>query len=858
MNVNGLKGPGRFKKLLDDASREHQADPVFAFTVQEHNIPRSEKGTFQAKALYRGFIWISAHSQNGGRGTGTGILIPKNSIERKDDDETETQAIARIKASAGASRCGRVCSVRLAINGRYIRVTSAYAHPDSHHTERPRFFTHTLAPFVTKHTILALDANCVPEPSLDLKRPNSTTPYCNTGADELSDLVSQKGLIDVAREQLGASPLFTSHHTTANGEITHTRIDQIYVPHVDAMTWVHAPLQSFMAPPAESTTPPDHIALQVSLLTPEGKKGSDMQYINERIFETPEHITEVAKIIASHYTPPTDPDAPPPPNALATLLSLKRAVREYAMQATTAMRKRDTDEAAILKMKIRLANQAIREGGGKEHLEKLSRARTALRDLAPEARTLNDTIEEQAYQRGMGHDSGSAAMYRAITPRSSDQWVNAMRKADWTDPSNPVWEDERVTDPKKIPNELERYYRQLFAMKVIDRESLQLALAALREGRKVLPPTADKCGAKMTPDEVAAVSKVLPTGKSPGPDRLPNAFYKNFADLLAPLLAAAFNEAHEKGELPPEMREGLISVLYKKKDRADPRNYRPITLLNGDYKIMMRILTQRMNEAIVQFVSDVQNGFTPNSFIAENTHLLKLLQAYVELDPDDDEGAIFLFLDMEKAFDRCSWEFLHMALPEIGFAAVDLGDGNSRPHPFQQWVSLAYNSQAPPTRRMVVNGYMSRPFPLASGVAQGCPLSPLLFIVFTEVLSRLAAKAAVEGGAAVGIQHPPLKGIEVDGRKHYISQFADDTAYMMRPSDVVLVERITEVYCGATCGKENVSKREAVLVGTVADSTSHLYAQLPSSIRDGVPPPREVHPYPRGTFRLFLRGSVVA
>ena len=58
--------------------------------------------------------------------------------------------------------------------------------------------------------------------------------------------------------------------------------------------------------------------------------------------------------------------------------------------------------------------------------------------------------------------------------------------------------------------------------------------------------------------------------------------------------------------LPPEVGDGYISLLYKKKDRDDPRNYRPITLLNSDYKILMRVLARRMNEAVVQFVSDTQ------------------------------------------------------------------------------------------------------------------------------------------------------------------------------------------------------------------------------------------------------------
>lgn len=107
------------------------------------------------------------------------------------------------------------------------------------------------------------------------------------------------------------------------------------------------------------------------------------------------------------------------------------------------------------------------------------------------------------------------------------------------------------------------------------------------------------------------------------------------------------------------MTEGIISVLYKKnkKRRDDPRNYRPITLLNGDYKILTRILTQRMNKAVVQFVSDEIKTvlYRPNAFIAENLLRLQMIQAYMD---KKDHAGLFIFLDMEKAFDRCSWEFM--------------------------------------------------------------------------------------------------------------------------------------------------------------------------------------------------------
>ena len=75
------------------------------------------------------------------------------------------------------------------------------------------------------------------------------------------------------------------------------------------------------------------------------------------------------------------------------------------------------------------------------------------------------------------------------------------------------------------------------------------------------------------------------------------------------------------------------------RSQQNPRTYRPITLLNGDYKILTRILTRRMNEAVLQFVSPQQNGFVPGGFLPENIMLLKLIQAWIE---EEDEEAMFI------------------------------------------------------------------------------------------------------------------------------------------------------------------------------------------------------------------------
>jgi hypothetical protein len=190
----------------------------------------------------------------------------------------------------------------------------------------------------------------------------------------------------------------------------------------------------------------------------------------------------------------------------------------------------------------------------------------------------------------------------------------------------------------------------------------------------------------------------------------------------------------------------------------------------------------------MQFVSAQQTGFVPGGFLPENIMLLKLIQAYVE---HEDSDAWFVFLDMEKAFDRCSWEYLHAALKAIGF-----GEG------FIKYIKLFYSHDNPPTRRICMNGHLGRAFPLASGVAQGCPLSPLLFLIITEALTRLI------------VNDPHINGIAINGVHHKISQFADDSTLMGRDqNDWDREEAHVTTWCSATDMNENDKKRAGQLVG---------------------------------------------
>jgi hypothetical protein len=220
--------------------------------------------------------------------------------------------------------------------------------------------------------------------------------------------------------------------------------------------------------------------------------------------------------------------------------------------------------------------------------------------------------------------------------------------------------------------------------------------------------------------------KNLPRNKASGPDGIPNEYYKTFAKEIAEEYAAMMNEIHEQGSLSNGIKDGTITILYKKKDRDDIRNYRPITLLNGDYKILTRTLCKRMKKVIGRVVSRENTGFSPGRFISENTQQMKLMQAMLE---ENNEPGMFVFLDLEKAFDRVSWDYMQKAIEKLGFGKD-----------FLKWVRILYDESNSPGRRLKINGHEGERFTLKCGTAQGCPLSPLLYLCVMEAFSR-AVKA---------------------------------------------------------------------------------------------------------------------
>lgn len=209
-------------------------------------------------------------------------------------------------------------------------------------------------------------------------------------------------------------------------------------------------------------------------------------------------------------------------------------------------------------------------------------------------------------------------------------------------------------------------------------------------------------------------------------------------------------ESYEKEDLPPSLRGALITLMLKPgKDPTDCASYRPISLLNTDGNIVCKTLSRRLNKLLPAMIKDDQNGFIQGRQAFHKVR--RVLNILYE--KRGSPNMALLSLDAEKAFDRIEWKYLFEVLERFG-----IGEG------FLKWIRTIYKN---PTAEVVTNNITSTSFSLYRSTRQGCPLSPLLFVL------------AMEPFAIAITDSPSISGISVGDLDHRISLYADDVVLFL-------------------------------------------------------------------------------
>jgi hypothetical protein len=164
------------------------------------------------------------------------------------------------------------------------------------------------------------------------------------------------------------------------------------------------------------------------------------------------------------------------------------------------------------------------------------------------------------------------------SPSTRNNIISLYIAPDWDTPQSK--DGSHTQDNQQIIAEVQKYYTHLFQAKPsINSDPL---LNALNEGASIPDNLKSDLEAPITLKEINRAIDALATGKSPGPEGLPAEFYKIFKNFLAPYILNMIKEATTIHKLHPSSIQGDISLLFKKGDHREIRNYRPITLLQLD------------------------------------------------------------------------------------------------------------------------------------------------------------------------------------------------------------------------------------------------------------------------------------
>ena len=347
-----------------------------------------------------------------------------------------------------------------------------------------------------------------------------------------------------------------------------------------------------------------------------------------------------------------------------------------------------------------------------------------------------------------------------------------------------------ITDPLIILSEQKRFYQDLYRTKAeaveinssINEFLNKLGIPKLSAEQK------QTCEGKISIQECENVLDSFRTNKSPGNDGIPIEFYKRCWNLISQPFLESVNESFEKGEMSNSQKQAVITLIEKKgKDRCLIENWRPISLLNVDAKILSKVIATRIKKVLLDIIHHNQSGYVSDRYIGETVRSIFDIMDFTD---KENIPGLLIFIDFQKAFDTLEWSYLYKCLEAFNF-----GDE------FIRWVRTFYqNIQS----CVINNGTASDYFNLERGVRQGDPLSPYLFTLAVETMA-IAIRENVE-----------IKGIKLGEEETKLLQYADDTTAVLSDTNSALaLFKLLESFQHLSGLKVNSSKTEGLWIGSL-------------------------------------------
>eukprot|EP00253_Pinus_taeda_P001849 PITA_01849 len=252
-------------------------------------------------------------------------------------------------------------------------------------------------------------------------------------------------------------------------------------------------------------------------------------------------------------------------------------------------------------------------------------------------------------------------------------------------------------------------------------------------------------------EEIKLAAFGMQQDKAPGRDGFTVAFYRNHWDTIKKDYIRMVKNVFQKHKMGDNTKSSHLAFIPKDLNPLSFDRFRPISLCNVSYKIVTKILANRLKKLLPHLILENQGGFVPRRQIMDN---VILIQEAIHNSISRKERGMIIKLDMANAFDTVNHHFLREVLRKFGIS--------------NNFISIIMECISHPWTAPLINGRPSSYFRSSRGLRQGCPLSPFLYIIMVETLSidleKLCKKKEITG---ISIE----RGIKEINH----SLFADDT-----------------------------------------------------------------------------------
>ncbi|KAJ0533359.1 putative RNA-directed DNA polymerase [Helianthus annuus] len=366
-----------------------------------------------------------------------------------------------------------------------------------------------------------------------------------------------------------------------------------------------------------------------------------------------------------------------------------------------------------------------------------------------------------------------------------------------------VW----VADPPLVKDHIFSYFADKFAEPVNTRPELTcpfLSQVTIEEAELLVCP--------FTLSEVKNAVWECEGDRAPGPDGINFKFIKKFWNALEGDFVRLFQHFFSAEQLNNGCMSSFLALIPKRTDPGGLHEYRPISLIGCINKVVSKVLVNRLKAVIHRLISEEQTGFLAGRSILDGVVILNEIIPWLKRKKK--EGMIFK-VDIEKAYDSLSWDFLNSILCQMNFPAK-----------WRNWVmSIVTSVRA----SVLVNGSPTQEFNCSRGLRQGDPLSPYLFVLAMEALTGVMKQAC-----DIGV----FKGLDLSQNGDPISHFlyADDVIFMGEGSlnNLVVLKRLLRCFYLSSGLKVNLKKSSLYGIG-LEDNQVQLLANMLGCKRGSFP-----------------------